>query len=179
MTFIQTAPMSPPTAQAPEPTTWAAWAPNTEGYIISKLGRAPAGAYGRRRWQSSRPSCIAGPLSRRGRPARAGGRVSAGSRRVRKHNRERGPCRPTASPSAGPGVRRFWLPAIDSRIRGKSLSQEPCFLAVTRKEGNSPMCQQPRCSHPLVVVVYIRGVVSEYNMDAGTPPARAPWICAS
>ena len=43
--------MSSPTAQAPEPTTWAAWAPNIEVYIISKLGRAPAGAY-----QTSAPS---------------------------------------------------------------------------------------------------------------------------
>ena len=89
----------------------------------------------RRRFQSSRPSCIAGPLSRRGRPARAGGRVSAGRQRVRRHNRERGPCRPTASPSAGPGVRRFWLPAIDSRIRGKSLSQKLVGKNETGKDG--------------------------------------------
>ena len=49
--------------------------------------------------------------------------MSAGSKRVRKHNRERGPCLLTASPSDGPGVRRFWPPAIDLRKRGKSLSQ--------------------------------------------------------
>ena len=43
--------MSSPTAQAPNPTTWAAWAPNVEVYINSKLGRAPAGAC-----QTSAPS---------------------------------------------------------------------------------------------------------------------------
>ena len=66
--------------------------------------------------------------------------MSAGSRRVRRHNRERGPSLPTAGPSAGPGVRRFWLPAIDSRIRGKTLSQEAVAFAGTEKEGTSPMC---------------------------------------
>ena len=64
--------------------------------------------------------------------------MSAGSRRVRRHNRERGPCRPTAGPSAGPGVRRFWLPAIDSRIRGKSLSQEALFSRGNSKRGHQP-----------------------------------------
>ena len=37
--------MSFPTDQGPGPTTWAAWAPNIEVCIISKLGRAPAVAY--------------------------------------------------------------------------------------------------------------------------------------
>ena len=37
--------MSFPTEQGPGPTTWAAWAPNIEVCIISKLGRAPAVAY--------------------------------------------------------------------------------------------------------------------------------------
>ena len=84
---------------------------------------------GRTRWRSSRPSSTAGPLSQRRRPSMVGGRVSAGSKRVRKHNRERGPCLLTASPSDGPGVRRFWPPAIDSRRRGKSLSQGALFWA--------------------------------------------------
>ena len=66
--------------------------------------------------------------------------MSAGSKQVRRHNRERGPCRPTASPSAGPGVRRFWLPAIDSRIRGKTLSKSLVFFEGTDPEGTSPMC---------------------------------------
>ena len=57
-----------------------------------------------------------------------GGRVSAGSKRVRRHNRERGPCLLTASPSDGPGVRRFWPPAIELRKRGKSLAKGPCFV---------------------------------------------------
>ena len=76
---------------------------------------------GRRRRRSSRPSSTAGPLSRRGRPATVGGRVSAGRKQLRGHNRERGPYPPTASPSDGPGVRRFWPPAIELRKRGKSL----------------------------------------------------------
>ena len=58
-----------------------------------------------------------------------GGQVSAGSKRVRRHNRERGPYPLTAGPSDGPGVRRFWPPAIDSRRRGKSLSQGALFWA--------------------------------------------------
>ena len=95
---------------------------------------------GRTRRRSSRPSSTAGPLSRRGRPATVGGQVSAGRKQLRGHNRERGPYPPTASPSAGPGVRRFWLPAIDSRIRGKSLSQKRVGKNETRKEGTSPMC---------------------------------------
>ena len=41
--------------------------------------------------------------------------MSGGSKRVRKHNRERGPYPLTASPSDGPGVGRFWPPAIDVR----------------------------------------------------------------
>ena len=53
--------------------------------------------------------------------------MSAGSKRVRRHNRERGPCLLTASPSDGPGVRRFWPPAIELRKRGKSLSQGALF----------------------------------------------------
>ena len=76
---------------------------------------------GRTRRRSSRSSSTAGPLHRRRRPAMVGGRVSAGSKRVRRHNRERGPCLLTASPSDGPGVRRFWPPAIELRKRGKSL----------------------------------------------------------
>ena len=52
--------------------------------------------------------------------------MSVGRRRVRKHNRERGPYLLTASPSGGLGVRRFWPPAIYSRRRGKSLSQKGC-----------------------------------------------------
>ena len=99
---------------------------------------------GRRRRRSSRPSSTAGPLSRRRRPAMVGGRVSAGSKRVRKHNRERGPCLLTASPSDGPGVRRFSPPAIALRRRGKSL---PCFLVETGQGGISPMC------NPLLVAV--------------------------
>ena len=70
--------------------------------------------------------------------------MSAGSKQVRRHNRARGPCPPTAGPSAGPGVRRFWLPAIDSRIRGKSLSQKRVGKNETGKEGTSPMCD-PNC----------------------------------
>ena len=53
--------------------------------------------------------------------------MSAGSKQVRRHNRERGPYRLTAGPSDGPGVRRFWPPAIELRRRGKSLSQGPCL----------------------------------------------------
>ena len=65
--------------------------------------------------------------------------MSAGSKRVRKHNRERGPCLLTASPSDGPGVRRFSPPAIALRRRGKSL---PCFLVETGQGGISPMCNR-------------------------------------
>ena len=75
----------------------------------------------RRRWWSSRQSSTSGPLSRRRRPSMTGGQLSAGSKQVRGHNRERGPYPLTASPSDGPGVRRFSPPAIDSRRRGKSL----------------------------------------------------------
>ena len=57
--------------------------------------------------------------------------MSAGSKQVRRHNRERGPYPPTASPSAGPGVRRFWPPAIDLRKRGKSLTKSLVFFAET------------------------------------------------
>ena len=43
--------MSSPTAQAPELSTWAAWAPNYEVQVYSQLGRAPPGAC-----QASAPS---------------------------------------------------------------------------------------------------------------------------
>ena len=48
--------------------------------------------------------------------------MSGGSKRVRKHNRERGPYPLTASPSDGPGVGRFWPPAIDASKRCKRLA---------------------------------------------------------
>ena len=102
---------------------------------------------GWRRFQSSRPSSIAGPLSQRRRPARVGGRGSAGSKQVRRHTRERGPCLLTASPSAGPGVRRFWPPAIDSRKRGKISAKGPCFLSATGQGGGSPMCRKTHTNY--------------------------------
>ena len=88
--------------------------------------------------------------------------MSAGSQRVRRHNRERGPCRPTASPSAGPGVRRFWLPAIDSRIRGKSLSQEALF-----SRGNSKRGHQPNVS-----IFYYFSPYMHATLGRGAPPSR-------
>ena len=64
--------------------------------------------------------------------------MSAGSKRVRRHNRERGPYLFTAGPSDGPGVRRFWPPAIDSRRRGKSLSQGALFSIWKWSRGGEP-----------------------------------------
>ena len=61
--------MSSPTAHGPKPTTWAAWAPNTEVYIISKLGRAPAGA--------CQTSLRATEIATHSRPARSIGRATA------------------------------------------------------------------------------------------------------
>ena len=100
------------------------------------------------RRRSSRPSSTAGPLSRRGRPAIVGGQVSAGSKQVRRHNRERGPYPPTASPSDGSGVGRFWPPAIDLRMRGTSPSKKPCFLVENGQGGGSPMCISQKTLNP-------------------------------
>ena len=80
--------------------------------------------------------------------------MSAGSKRVRRHNRERGPYPFTASPSDGitdgPGVRRFWPPAIGLRMRGKSLSKKPCLFRRHGPRGGEPnvidFCDKLQCA---------------------------------
>ena len=93
--------------------------------------------------------------------------MSAGRRRVRKHNRERGPYSLTASPSDGPGVRSFWPPAIDLRMRGKSLSKKPCLLERDGRGGGEPNVTKQRQYQPRTYV-WVIGIHPGAHPGSGT-----------
>ena len=69
--------------------------------------------------------------------------MSAGSKQVRRHNRERGTYPLTAGPSGGPGVRRFWPPRTRHRFEKEGQESQVKSLVFSLRKikgGGSPMC---------------------------------------